>query len=228
MKIQFNGILLCQVFLLQCFVILLKQYIGVEGELCVKVGDWVLCGQLLICGWGRMLFVYVLIFGIIVVIVLYIIVYLLVLVEMSVIIDVDGEDCWIECDGWSDYQICMCEVLIECIYQFGVVGFGGVGFFIGSKLCGGGDKIKMLIINVVECEFYIMVDDCLMQDCVVQIVEGICIFVYILQFEEVLIGIEDNKLQVILMLWVVFCDVYGILLCVIFIKYFFGGVKQFI
>lgn len=180
MKIQLNGMLLCQVFLVLCFVIFLKQYIGVEGELCVSVGDCVLCGQVFICGCGRMLLVYVFIFGMVIVIVFYLMVYFLVLVELSVIIDVDGEDCWIECEGWFDYCVYSCEVFIECIYQYGVVGFGGVGFFIGVKLQGGGDKIIMFIINVVECEFYIMVDDCLMQDCVVQIVEGICILVYIL------------------------------------------------
>lgn len=225
MKIQFNGIFLCQVFLVQCFVILLKQYIGVEGELCVSVGDKVLCGQLFICGCGKMLFVYVFILGIVTVIVFYFMVYFLVLVELSVIIDVDGEDCWILCDGWVDYCICSCEELIECIYQFGVVGLGGVGFLIGVKLQGGGDKIEMLIINVVECELYIIVDDCLMQDCVVQVVEGICIFVYILQLCEIFIGIEDNKLQVIFMLCVVLVDFNDIFLWVILIKYFFGGVK---
>jgi electron transport complex protein RnfC len=36
-------------------VIPLKQHIGAEGELCVKVGDRVLRGQPLTRGWGRML-----------------------------------------------------------------------------------------------------------------------------------------------------------------------------
>ncbi|SQC38198.1 electron transport complex protein RnfC [Klebsiella pneumoniae] len=41
---------------------------------------------------------------------------------MSVIIDADGEDRWIERDGWSDYQTCTREALIERIHQFGVAG----------------------------------------------------------------------------------------------------------
>ena len=45
MKTQSNGTPLRQVSLPQRFVIPLKQHIGAEGELCVKVGDRVLRGQ---------------------------------------------------------------------------------------------------------------------------------------------------------------------------------------
>lgn len=62
----------------------------------------------------------------------------------------------------SDYQTRTREALIERIHQFGVAGLGGAGFPTGSKLRGGGDKIKTLIINAAECEFYITADDRLM------------------------------------------------------------------
>ncbi len=148
------------------------------------------------------------------------------LAEMSVIIDADGEDRWIERDGWSDYQTRTREALIERIHQFGVAGLGGAGFPTGSKLRGGGDKIKTLIINAAECEPYITADDRLMQDCAAQIVEGIRILAHILQPEEVLIGIEDNKPQAISMLRAVLCDAHGISLRVIPTKYPSGGAKQ--
>ncbi len=45
-----------------------------------------------------------------------------------------------------------------------------------------------------------------MQDCAAQIVEGIRILAHILQPDEVLIGIEDNKPQAISMLRAVLCD----------------------
>ena len=45
-----------------------------------------------------------------------------------------------------------------------------------------------------------------MQDCAAQIVEGIRILAHILQPEEVLIGIEDNKPQAISMLRAVLCN----------------------
>ncbi|PLL07619.1 electron transport complex subunit RsxC, partial [Klebsiella michiganensis] len=122
------------------------------------------------------------------------------LAEMSVIIDADGEDRWIERDGWNDYQNKSREALIERIHQFGVAGLGGAGFPTGAKLRGGGDKIDTLIINAAECEPYITADDRLMQDCAAQIVEGIRILAHILQPAQVLIGIEDNKPQAISML----------------------------
>ena len=113
------------------------------------------------------------------------------LAELSVIIDADGEDCWIPRDGWADYRSRRREELIERIHQFGVAGLGGAGFPTGVKLQGGGDKIETLIINAAECEPYITADDRLMQDCAAQGVEGIRILAHILQPREILIGIED-------------------------------------
>ena len=192
-----------------------SQHIGAEGELCVKVGDRVLRGQPLTRGWGRMLPVHAPTSGTIAAIAPHTTAHPSALAEMSVIIDADGEDRWIERDGWSDYQTRTREALIERIHQFGVAGLGGAGFPTGSKLRGGGDKIKTLIINAAECEPYITADDRLMQDCAAQIVEGIRILAHILQPEEVLIGIEDNKPQAISMLRAVLCDAHGISLRVI-------------
>jgi electron transport complex protein RnfC len=148
------------------------------------------------------------------------------LAEMSVIIDADGEDRWIERDGWSDYQSKSREELIERIHQFGVAGLGGAGFPTGIKLRGGGDKIDTLIINAAECEPYITADDRLMQDCAAQIIDGIRILAHILQPSQVLIGIEDNKPQAISMLRAVLSDAHGISLRVIPTKYPSGGAKQ--
>jgi electron transport complex protein RnfC len=145
---------------------------------------------------------------------------------MSVIIDADGEDRWIERDGWSDYANQSREALIERIHQFGVAGLGGAGFPTGSKLRGGGDKIETLIINAAECEPYITADDRLMQDCAAQIIAGIRILAHILQPRQVLIGIEDNKPQAISMLRAVLADAHGIELRVIPTKYPSGGAKQ--
>ena len=180
MKTQSNGTPLRQVSLPQRFVIPLKQHIGAEGELCVKVGDRVLRGQPRTRGWGRMLPVHAPTSGTIAAIAPHTTAHPSALAEMSVIIDADGEDRWIERDGWSDYQTRTREALIERIHQFGVAGLGGAGFPTGSKLRGGVDKIKTLIINAAECEPYITADDRLMQDCAAQIVEGIRILAHIL------------------------------------------------
>ncbi|EBJ5714543.1 electron transport complex subunit RsxC [Salmonella enterica] len=226
MKTQSNGTPLRQVPLAPRFVIPLKQHIGAEGELCVSVGDRVLRGQALTRGRGRMLPVHAPTSGTVIAIAPHSTAHPSALAELSVIIDADGEDRWIEREGWSDYRAHSREALIERIHQYGVAGLGGAGFPTGVKLQGGGDKITTLIINAAECEPYITADDRLMQDCAAQIVEGIRILAHILQPREVLIGIEDNKPQAISMLRAVLADAHDISLRVIPTKYPSGGAKQ--
>lgn len=226
MKTQSNGTPLRQIPLATRYVMPLKQHIGAEGELCVKQGDRVLRGQPLTFGRGRMLPVHAPTSGTVVSIAPHTIAHPSALSELSVIIDADGEDRWIDRDGWSDYRAQSREALIERIHQFGVAGLGGAGFPTGTKLRGGGDKIETLIINAAECEPYITADDRLMQDCAAQVVEGIRILAHILQPRDVLIGIEDNKPQAISMLRAVLAGSHDIGLRVIPTKYPSGGAKQ--
>ncbi|MBJ9205520.1 electron transport complex subunit RsxC [Citrobacter sp. FDAARGOS_156] len=226
MKTQSNGTPLRQVPLAPRFIIPLKQHIGAEGELCVNVGDTVLRGQALTRGRGRMLPVHAPTSGTVVAIAPPSTAHPSALAELSVIIDADGEDRWIERDGWANYRARSREELIARIHQFGVAGLGGAGFPTGVKLQGGGDKIETLIINAAECEPYITADDRLMQDCAAQVVEGIRILAHILQPREVLLGIEDNKPQAISMLRAVLADSHDISLRVIPTKYPSGGAKQ--
>ncbi|MGV3813446.1 electron transport complex subunit RsxC [Citrobacter freundii] len=226
MKTQSNGTPLRQVPLAPRFVIPLKQHIGAEGELCVNVGDTVLRGQALTRGRGKMLPVHAPTSGTVVAIAPHSTAHPSALAELSVIIDADGEDRWIERDGWTDYRSRNREELIARIHQFGVAGLGGAGFPTGVKLQGGGDKIETLIINAAECEPYITADDRLMQDCAAQVVEGIRILAHILQPREILLGIEDNKPQAISMLRAVLADSHDISLRVIPTKYPSGGAKQ--
>ncbi|MCT4705691.1 electron transport complex subunit RsxC [Enterobacteriaceae bacterium H16N7] len=226
MKSQSNGTPLRQVPLPKQLFLPLKQHIGAEGELCVKAGDHVLRGQALTKGRGRMLPVHAPTSGTITAIAPHATAHPSALAELSVIIEADGEDVWMERDGWADYRNKSREALIERIHQFGVAGLGGAGFPTGNKLQGGGDKIETLIINAAECEPYITADDRLMQDCAAQIVEGIRILAHILQPQRVLIGIEDNKPQAISMMRAVLVGCNDIELRVIPTKYPSGGAKQ--
>ena len=226
MKTQSNGTPLRQVPLAKRYVMPLKQHIGSEGELCVGSGDRVLRGQPLTRGWGRMLPVHAPTSGTVAAIAPHPTAHPSGLSEMSIVIDADGEDRWFERNGWSDWQQRSPAALIERIHQFGVAGLGGAGFPTGTKLRGGGDKIRTLIINAAECEPYITADDRLMQDCAAQIIDGVRILAHILQPDEVLIGIEDNKPQAISMLRAVLADVRGISLRVVPTKYPSGGAKQ--
>ncbi|WEJ85650.1 electron transport complex subunit RsxC [Kluyvera intermedia] len=226
MKTQSNGTPLRQLPLAQRFVIPLKQHIGAEGELNVQPGDRVLRGQPLTRGWGKMLPVHAPTSGTVTAIAPHATAHPSALPEMSVIIDADGEDTWITREGWADYKNHSREALIERIHQFGVAGLGGAGFPTGVKLRGGGDKIDTLIINAAECEPYITADDRLMQDCAAQILEGIQILAHILQPQQVLIGIEDNKPQAISMMRAVLAGCHNIHLRVIPTKYPSGGAKQ--
>ncbi len=161
MKTQSSGTPLRQIPLATRFVMPLKQHIGAEGELCVKEGDTVLRGQPLTFGRGRMLPIHAPTSGKVVAITPHTVAHPSALSELSVIIEADGEDRWIERDGWSDYRARSREALIDRIHQFGVAGLGGAGFPTGVKLRGGGDKIQTLIINAAECEPYITADDTL-------------------------------------------------------------------
>lgn len=226
MKTQSSEVPLRQIPLSSRFVMPLKQHIGSEGELCVAIGDRVLRGQPLTRGKGRMLPVHAPTSGTVVAIAPYSTAHPSAFETLSVIIDADGEDRWIEREGWQDYQRYSRDALIERIHQFGVAGLGGAGFPTGNKLAGGGDNIETLIINAAECEPYITADDRLIRECASQIVDGVRILAHILQPQDVLIGIEDNKPQAISMLRAVLADDDHITLRIIPTKYPSGGAKQ--
>ncbi|VTN09417.1 Nitrogen fixation protein rnfC [Raoultella terrigena] len=165
MKTQSNGTPLRQVSLAQQFVIPLKQHIGRRGRALRAARRSPPARPAAYPRWGKMLPVHAPTSGVVSAIAPHSTAHPSALAEMSVIIDADGEDRWIERDGWSDYQSKSREELIERIHQFGVAGLGGAGFPTGIKLRGGGDKIDTPDYYAAECEPYITADDRLMQDC---------------------------------------------------------------
>jgi electron transport complex protein RnfC len=116
----------------------------------------------------------------------------------AIVIDSDGEDKWIELQPQPDYRELERPALLELIRQAGISGLGGAGFPTAVKLSPPPTQtIRTLIINGTECEPYITADDLLMREKAAQLVAGIEILAHLIQPQEVLIGIEDNKPEAI-------------------------------
>ncbi|WP_312168741.1 electron transport complex subunit RsxC [Stutzerimonas kunmingensis] len=116
----------------------------------------------------------------------------------AIVIDSDGEDKWIDLHPQPDYRELERPALLELIRQAGISGLGGAGFPTAVKLSPPPTQtIRTLIINGTECEPYITADDLLMREKAAELVAGIEILVHLIQPQEVLIGIEDNKPEAI-------------------------------
>ena len=226
MKTQSNGTPLRQLPLADRYIIPLKQHIGHEGELCVQPGDYLLRGQPLTFGNGRMLPVHAPTSGTVTAIAPHMTAHPSGLTETCVFITPDGDDRWIERETIGDYRQLSREEVVTRIHQAGVAGLGGAGFPTATKLKGGLRGINTLIINAAECEPYITADDRLMQDYAAEVLEGCRILGWVLQAERVLIGIEDNKPQAIAALRQALGKESDLAIRVVPTKYPSGGAKQ--
>lgn len=116
--------------------------------------------------------------------------------ELCVILQADFQDEAAAHTPLSEHQTQPAAALIAHLQQMGVVGLGGAGFITAQKLACAQDAM-LLIVNGVECEPYITADDRLMQEHSEQIVQGIEILQQIIGPKQVIIAIEDNKLDAI-------------------------------
>ncbi|MCY4045592.1 MAG: electron transport complex subunit RsxC [Cellvibrionales bacterium] len=113
-----------------------------------------------------------------------------------IVIEPDGKDQWTTLTPILNYRQSEKNDLLEHINNSGIAGMGGAGFPSRVKLAT--DKtIEQLIINGTECEPYITADDILMQERAAEIVEGIEILQHLVNPQETLIGVEDNKPEAI-------------------------------
>ncbi len=116
----------------------------------------------------------------------------------AIVIDSDGLEQWCDLEPCPDYRSLAPATLLEKIRQAGICGLGGAGFPTAVKLTARPtQKIHTLIINGTECEPYITADDLLMREKAAELVGGIEILAQLIQPEQVLIGIEDNKPEAI-------------------------------
>ena len=226
MKTQSNGTPLSELPLPQRFIIPLKQHIGHEGEICVAPGEKVLRGQPLTFGTGRMLPVHAPTSGVIEDIGQHMTAHPSGLSELCIFLTPDGEDRWMPLDPLPDYRQHPRADIVQRIHDAGIAGLGGAGFPTATKLKGGLRGVKTLIINAAECEPYITADDRLMQDYAAEVLEGSRILAWVLQAEQVLIGIEDNKPEAIAALKQALGSERDLQIRVIPTKYPSGGAKQ--
>ncbi|EOV4168196.1 TPA: electron transport complex subunit RsxC [Yersinia enterocolitica] len=226
MKLQSSRVPMRIATLPEQLIVPLQQHLGPEGELRVSTGERVLKGQPLTVGRGRTVPVHAPTSGVITAIAPHTTAHPSGLAELCVHITPDGEDRWREQQPWTDYSLRDKNDLLERIHQAGIAGLGGAGFPTASKLQGGLNSVTTLIINAAECEPYITADDRLMQEHASEVVLGTQILMYLLQPQQVLMGIEDNKPEAIAALQHALRGQDKIQLRVIPTKYPSGGAKQ--
>ena len=89
------------------------------------------------------------------------------------------------------------DELMAIIRQAGIVGMGGATFPTHVKLSSGLGKVDTIIVNVSECEPYIVADDRLCREMPEKVIGGLQIIMKILGLASAHIGIENNKPEAI-------------------------------
>ncbi|MDF2179320.1 electron transport complex subunit RsxC [Aliiglaciecola sp. CAU 1673] len=205
-----------------------KQHIGVEGQIAVKLGDKVLKGQPLTRSMNPFAVpVHAPSSGEITAIGPHVSAHPSGLAEMTVEITTDGLDRWQPLSPMTDYQQHPKAMVVQALCDAGISGMGGAGFPTHIKVAPKKDA-EFLIINGIECEPYISADDRLMREHAWQIRQGIDVICHLLQPKYVLIAIEDNKPQAIEAMQVACQENPDYVICKVETKYPAGGEKQLI
>lgn len=217
----------------------LSQHIGVPAKPIVKVGERVLKGQCIAEAVGPVSVpIHAPSSGTITAIESRDIPHPSGLQDRCIIIDTDGKDEWRERHPNRNYRQLEKPQLVQLIRNGGISGMGGAGFPASVKLNTRDNVvIDTLIINGTECEPYITADHVLMRERVDAIAEGIAILAQLVKPSRILIGIEDNKPDVIVPLQTAlaqfdFTDISGqptdVKVVTFPTKYPSGGEKQLI
>ncbi|MTK10812.1 MAG: electron transport complex subunit RsxC [Clostridiaceae bacterium] len=114
---------------------------------------------------------------------------------LSVVIENDGQDEWIEgLPVDRNWQALSNDELRSIIRDAGIVGMGGATFPTHVKLAPPeGKKIDTFILNAAECEPYLTADHRAMLEYAERIVTGVRITMKILGVTKGYVGIENNK-----------------------------------
>jgi len=120
------------------------------------------------------------------------------------------------------------EELMGVIREAGIAGMGGATFPTHVKLSSGIGKVDTIIVNVSECEPYIVADDRLCREFPQEIVSGLKVVMKVLGLSTAHIAVEDNKPEAAASLQSVLDAGSGITVDVLSARYPQGAEKQLI
>jgi electron transport complex protein RnfC len=104
----------------------------------------------------------------------------------------------IESDSYQDYQVMSRSDLIQAVKNTGIVGLGGAGFPTHVKMSIPDDRnIHTVLVNGCECEPFLTTDHRVMLEKIEHLLLGIHIAMKCVDAPQAIIGIEDNKPDVI-------------------------------
>ncbi len=207
----------------------LQQHIGAPSEAIVKHGDKVLKGQLLANSQGLISApVHAPTSGKILAVGKYPAPHPSGLSVRTIILQADGEDCWVDnlicCD--NPFSLTPDEIATR-VAAAGIVGMGGATFPSAVKLnLRKRFTLKELVINAAECEPYLTCDDQLMREYASEIVEGICIIMHALQVKKATVAIEANKPESIKVMQEACKDLPDISVVTVPVRYPMGSEKH--
>jgi len=196
-KAESTSMPIAQAGLPSRLIVPLHQHAGNTAKPTVKVGDRVLKGQLFGMPEGSVSSaVHAPTSGTVSAIDMQIVAHPSGLPDLCVTLIPDGLDEWSP-RNHTNYLTTPPEELRMMLRLSGLVGLGGAVFPSDLKLRPGKHKIKTLVLNGAECEPYITCDDMLMRERADEIILGTEMMRFMLDADEVLIGIEDNKPEAI-------------------------------
>jgi electron transport complex protein RnfC len=177
----------------------IQQHIGASAKPVVKVGDRVYKGQVIAVNQGVVsASIHASSSGEIAAIGNYPAPHPSGLPVFTITLKPDGEDQWLESEVPSDPFSLSPEAIATRVNAAGIVGLGGAAFPAAVKLnVSRRSQVQTLIINGSECEPYLTCDDRLMRERTLAVVQGIRLLRHAVGAQEVLVGIEDNKLEAI-------------------------------
>lgn len=176
----------------------LDRHLGPNGQLLVRVGDYVKTGQpLTIPGGKRNVPLHATTSGDIVAINMQVLPHPSGFLGRCITIKPDGRDEAVPAQPLPNWQEKTPQELLERIRAFGVEGLGGAQFQTAAKIGAALEESKgdcnIFIVNGAECEPVATCDDRLMQEKAEEIAVGIEVVRHILKPKAIIVAIENNK-----------------------------------